>query len=252
VTSQLGYYSFMGFDSDELRRRYRGYANRLSGFAPVLDIGCGRGEMLELLKEIGVEAEGVDSDPDMVAEALRKGLRATCADAVEFLTEKEGAAGAVFSSHVIEHLTADRLQTLIAAAARSLRVGGILMLVSPSPRNLQMHLGEFWMDLTHVRLYSPEGVRFVMHNAGLRDIEISENEVNRLGPDLGLLADGEELPRRRKPHRWLGRLRERWTRLLLPRSVTLRLQDLEARINWIDRWVTSLYPPGEYVVTGIR
>jgi hypothetical protein len=60
------------------------------------------------------------------------------------------------------------------------------------------------------------------------------------------------LPRPRPSPRWIGRIRESWTRRVLPHSVIVRLDDIEARLNWLDRWVRSLYPPAEYVVTGIR
>jgi O-antigen chain-terminating methyltransferase len=250
VASQLDYYTFMGFDSTELKRRYRGYAEQLRGFAPVLDVGCGRGEFLELLNELGIESEGVDTDAEMVAEVRKKGLRATHSDGLDFLRGHEGRFGAVFSSHVIEHMMAQQVQGLVITAAAALRPGGMLMVVAPSPRNLKMHLGEFWMDLSHVRFYSPEVVRYLMQLAGLHDIKIGENESFRMEPDG--LEGGTALPQQSPRSRVIGRLREWWTRKLLPHSVILRLEDLERRVNWLDRWVRSVYPPAEFVVTGLR
>src|SRR2546428_2524715 len=181
VASQLDYYRYMGYDSQELKDRYIPYADRFSRGSSVLDVGCGRGEFLELLAERGIEGCGIDSDGDMVDSVSKKGLRAAAADAIPYLGDHPGEFDGIFASHLIEHLMAEQVRDLIHGAARALRPGGRLLLVTPNPHNLQMHLRDFWIDLQHVRFYSPDGVRWLLHEAGLRDIEVGENPRYRAG-----------------------------------------------------------------------
>ncbi len=101
------------------------YVPLLRDHGPVLDVGCGRGELLELLQEAGVEARGVDVDDGMVARCRRKGLDVELADAVAYLERQEPASlGAIVASHVIEHLPYEELQRLFELARRSLAPGG--------------------------------------------------------------------------------------------------------------------------------
>ncbi|TMD41409.1 MAG: class I SAM-dependent methyltransferase [Chloroflexi bacterium] len=82
MSSQLGYYEFMGFDSAELRRRYAGYADRYQPGEHVLDIGCGRGEFLELLQARGAQGLGIDADDGMVGASSRPRLERSSPAAV--------------------------------------------------------------------------------------------------------------------------------------------------------------------------
>jgi len=137
VSSQLGYYEFMGFDSAELRRRYAGYADRYQPGEHVLDIGCGRGEFLELLQARGAQGLGIDADDGMVGAVNARGLRAVQGEAVQYLREHESSFDGVFAAHLIEHLPADAVRCLVQASARALKPGGRLILITPNPGNLQ-------------------------------------------------------------------------------------------------------------------
>ena len=182
MSSQLDYYEFMGYSRDLLLDRYEPYAARFEPGQRVLDVGCGRGEFLELLARRGVTGVGVDADGDMVRLTRDKGFDVTQAAVPEYLLEHPAEFDGIFAAHVIEHLPPDSVRALVAAAAVALRTGGRLLLVTPSPHNLSMHTHEFWTDLQHVRFYTPEIVRWILHENGFHDIEIGENSRYRSGP----------------------------------------------------------------------
>jgi O-antigen chain-terminating methyltransferase len=260
VASQLDYYRYMGYDSQELKDRYIPYADRFPRGSRVLDVGCGRGEFLELLAERGIEGCGIDSDADMVEAVRKKGLQAEAADALPYLRDHANEFDGVFASHVIEHLPAEQVRDLVHGAAGALRPGGRLLLVTPNPHNLQMHLRDFWIDLQHVRFYSQDGVRWLLHEAALRDIEVGENFRYWAGPrfadPLPSASTSNDVPvhRRRLPF-LKGQSRERVktiVRRVRRASPFVRFKDLERRIDDINKWMASLYPPGEYFVTGVR
>lgn len=248
----------MGYSSEDLRARYVTYADRFGEGARVADLGCGRGEFLELLRERGGAGIGVDLDADMLAEVRAKGLETYEGDAVEFLRRSAGELDGVFAAHLAEHLTPDRLEALVEAAAAALSPGGRLILVTPNPRNLEMQLRDFWIDLQHVRFYSPEIIRWLFHKAGLKDVEAGENPLYGSGPKVArepappLPVPANSRPRKSGLGRGLSRVRERATRRLLPHSVEWRLAELELRVNAVSGWMHSLYPPAEYYVSGIR
>ena len=97
-----------------VRERQRGYVDDFRDAAPVLDVGCGRGELLGLLREAGVEARGIDADADMVAYARGEGLDVEQADALAYLESlDDGSLGGIFAGQVVEHLPP---ATLVRAA----------------------------------------------------------------------------------------------------------------------------------------
>jgi O-antigen chain-terminating methyltransferase len=263
VASQLDYYGFMGYDSEILKDRYIPYADRFRAGSCVLDIGCGRGEFLELLAERGIQGLGIDRDEDMVGAVSKKGFRAVVTDAIPYLQDHPGEFDGVFASHLIEHLGAEQVRELVLGAARALRPDGRLLLVTPNPNNLQMHLRDFWVDLQHVRFYSPDGVRWLLHEAGLRDIEVGLNPRYQAGPKLADQHRPRPMPADVPAHgRRLsflkGKSRERVKQLMrfgqrLRRvSPFIRFKELERRLDHLTWWMESLYPPAEYFVTGLR
>lgn len=247
--NQLEYYSFMGYPAEVLRDRYVPYVSLFAPESRVVDIGCGRGEFLELLRERGFRGIGIDADASMVELVQSKGLEAVQADGLGYLREHPREFDGVFAAHLIEHMEPDPLLELVKAAGAALRDGGRLIVVSPNPRNLLMQLHDFWIDLQHVRFYSPHIIHWLFHLAGLRDVEIGHNDRYRLGPEWAV--DGQpDLPSAGPKPRRVGR--ERLAGLAVPRSVIERISDLERRVNLLSHWVSSLYCPGEYYVTGIR
>jgi SAM-dependent methyltransferase len=266
--SQLGYYQFMGHDSAELRRRYAIYADRFATGGKVLDIGCGRGEFLELLAERGVSSFGVDADNDMAELNRAAGRNVENADAIEYLGDHPAEFDGVFAAHVIEHLNAPQVERLIRHASQALRSRGRLIVATPNPGNLSMQLRDFWVDLQHVRFYAPPTVRWLFHEAGLAEIEDGVNPAYPLGPEL---PEGLELPLRvprlppERPPKNLSvraRIRQRTAEWLEPASALERINDLELHVADLEERLVEmralfnsmakLWPPAEFYVTGVK
>ncbi len=180
----------------ELEERFRGVeeeiARRVAIYLPylergeVLDLGCGRGELLALLGERGVAARGVDASDEMVRRCREQGLEAEHGDLLgELERAPEESLGGVISLHVIEHLPSATLPRLAALAWRALRPGGVLILETPNPMSLVVAARNFWLDPTHQRPVHPEMLSFCLEQAGFNPIE-------RL--DLRAFDDGQRLP----------------------------------------------------------
>ena len=141
---------------ERVRELLAPYVPLLREHRPVLDIGCGRGELLELLRAEGVTARGVDLDPGMVERCRRKGLDVELADGVSYLEQHEsGALGAVFASHVIEHLAYDQLERLFELSRRALAPGGLFVTETINVHSLSA-FKTFWTDPSHRAPIFPE------------------------------------------------------------------------------------------------
>jgi O-antigen chain-terminating methyltransferase len=155
-------------DEEEIRHRLDGLLPFLREAAPVLDLGCGRGELLLLLREAGVAASGVDSDPALVQAARRRGLAVADGDALAALRAlPDGCLGAVTAIHLLEHLAADAVLRLLGEVRRVLRPGGCLIAECPNPHTVRVGSGEFWIDPTHRRPLPPETLRLLATASGL-------------------------------------------------------------------------------------
>src|SRR6266540_3920907 len=125
----------MEFDPEHTREVLGHYVPLFQDKAPVLELGCGRGEFLGLLAEAGVQAKGVDSDEGMVDKARAEGLDVVCADAVAFMHADPlpGPYQGVFCAHLVEHLTPSEVHELLAGVRRVLAPGGRFVAVTPNP-----------------------------------------------------------------------------------------------------------------------
>ncbi|MGQ9512505.1 glycosyltransferase, partial [Thermodesulfitimonas sp.] len=125
------------------------------GCRRVLDIGCGQGLFLEMLREVGIEGEGIDLDPAVVEKAQAKGLRVHVASALEFLRQNQQIYDGIMLGHIIEHLPGPEAVRLLYYCARSLQDGGVIAIQTPNFLKPEVHLHIFWLDITHVRPYPP-------------------------------------------------------------------------------------------------
>jgi len=138
----------------------------------VLDLGCGRGESLALLRDEGIAARGVDSSARMVSVCRERGLDAAEGDLFETLAAvPAGSLGGVVSFHVIEHLPGPMLGRLVHLAWRALAPGGVLILETPNPLSLVVAARNFWLDPTHQRPVHPESLKLLYDLAGFDPIE---------------------------------------------------------------------------------
>ncbi len=143
-------------DESFIRDRFRVYLPILRGHAPVLDIGCGRGELLELLRDASIPAQGIDTDAGMVNRCLAKGLVVTQADAIEYLSSVEDdSLGAIVAAQVIEHLPYEALMEFFRLSRARLAPGGLLIAETVNPHSLEA-FKTFWTDLTHRAPIFPE------------------------------------------------------------------------------------------------
>ena len=151
-------------------RAYAGFTEVLAKQYPgalALDLGCGRGEWLELSAEAGFTAHGVDLDEAMLAACRERGLSVRTADALATLRAQPDASVAMVSAfHLVEHLPFEDVQTLIAEALRVLLPGGLLIMETPNPENLVVGTSNFYLDPSHLKPVPPMLLEFMTDFAG--------------------------------------------------------------------------------------
>lgn len=158
---------------EELLDQYRDLAAQLQGCGPVLDIGCGRGEFLELLQELGVEARGVELDPDLAALCQKRGLDVIAGDGLEALgAVPDGSLGGLVMIQVVEHISAQQVVDLALTAQAKVRKGGKVILETVNPQSLYVYAHSFYLDPTHVRPVHPLYLQFLFREAGFSDVDI--------------------------------------------------------------------------------
>jgi len=141
--------------------------------APVLDLGCGRGEFLELLKEGGIPGKGVDSNEVMVKRNREAGLDVSQGDLLEFLfAQPENSLGGIFCSQVVEHLPASVLLRMLEAAFVRLKVGAPILLETVNVSSVFALTQVFTRDLTHITTVHPETLQFMLNACGFKRPEI--------------------------------------------------------------------------------
>lgn len=172
------------FDYGRFAERFRGseeyvrngqrfYLQWFSDCRDVLDIGCGRGEFLELMRESGVPARGIDLSDESVELCRHKGLAAEKADLFLYLGSlPDTALDGIFSAQVVEHLAPERLPEMIRLCAAKLTRGGVLAIETPNPRCLAIFATHFYLDPTHTRPIPHQLLAFYMEEFGLGGVEV--------------------------------------------------------------------------------
>ncbi|HEX4592831.1 MAG TPA: class I SAM-dependent methyltransferase [Bryobacteraceae bacterium] len=175
---------------EAVRQRQGMYAERFRGHAPVLDIGSGRGEMLEVFREAGIAAHGIDLNDDSIALCRSKGLDAEKADLFAYLNSLADASlGGVVCSQVVEHLPPERLPEMIRLLHEKLRAGGLIAIETPNSECLAIFATHFYIDPTHRHPIPVVLMSFYLEEAGFGRIE-----VERLFPAVETMPSLAELP----------------------------------------------------------
>ncbi|CAN5440114.1 hypothetical protein BH10ACT3_BH10ACT3_00810 [soil metagenome] len=159
--------------TESIEIEYRELADRLADApGPVVDIGAGRGEFLQLMIQRDVPCWGIEIDEALVRDAVEAGLDIRLSDGVEALREVPfGTLGAIVLLHVIEHLTPNELLEVVTLSMDRLAPGGYLVLETPNPQSLYVFARAFWLDPTHSKPVHPVYLEFVLNKAGYHDVE---------------------------------------------------------------------------------
>ncbi len=140
---------------------------------PVIDVGCGRGELLIACRTAGITARGFDTNERSVADLAARGIDAAVAGVPDcFATIGNASIGTIVAMHVVEHLPVDALFALFAESARVLRTGGLLILETPNAESLMVSASEFWRDPTHLAPRHPAALTLLGREHGFGVAEV--------------------------------------------------------------------------------
>jgi len=163
-------------EREEIKNRLRVYLPILKGanvLRDVLDIGSGRGEWLEILKQEGVRARGVDHNRVFIEQCRQSGLEVVEADALTYLRSlPDRSLDAATSFHLVEHLPFETLIKFLDEIVRTLRSGGLLILETPNPENFMVGSYSFYADPTHRNPIPSATLQFLLESRGLGRIEV--------------------------------------------------------------------------------
>jgi 2-polyprenyl-3-methyl-5-hydroxy-6-metoxy-1,4-benzoquinol methylase len=139
----------------------------------IVDIGCGRGEWLEVLKEACLSARGIDTSPVMIEECARQGLEAAKAEAVTYLrAQADNSLSAITAFHFVEHLPLETLVSFLDEVARTLKPGGLVILETPNPENILVGACNFYLDPTHRNPIPSQTMQFLLESRGFCRVEV--------------------------------------------------------------------------------
>lgn len=201
MTSEQGldyeFLRYIGVTPEGQKRVQRFYLPFFEGCETVVDLGCGDGDFLELLKERAIEAIGVDRDQRCWAAARDRGLEVICKDVLEYLEEvDEESLDGIFSAHLVEHLAYQKVIELFRLSYRALKKGGRIVITTPNVRGLVAHLEMFYLHFGHVTFYHPRLLCFFLEHVGFEAPEMGENPqtASPLLADIGPGPSGGSRP----------------------------------------------------------
>ena len=179
VADTLDSYKYVGFEDqfrgspDDIRDRLAAYVPIFAAATDVLDVGCGRGEFLALLRDAGVRARGIDLNASMVQVCRDRGLEAAESDALGWLRAQPPASlGGLFAAQVVEHLEPAYLTRFLDAAVGALRPGAPIVLETINPACWFAFFSSYIRDITHVRPLHPDTLQYLLVAAGFQRVEI--------------------------------------------------------------------------------
>ncbi len=202
----LDAYKYLGFEDrfrgsrDAIRERFESYVPLFDTRSPVLDVGCGRGEFLDLISAAGIKGRGIDLNHEMAEVCRARGLDVTEADAVGYLsTLQDGSLGGIFSAQVVEHLEPAYLLRFLELSFHKLRPGGRLVLETLNPACWVAFFDSYIRDITHVWPLHPDTLKYLVVASGFTSAKVEfrspVREEDKLqafaapGPEVQPLAD---------------------------------------------------------------
>ena len=179
VSPPIDSYKYVAFEDQfrgsqrDIRERLQAYVPLFTGASDVLDVGCGRGEFLDLLRENGIRARGIDLNDEMAAVTRERGLDATAGDALSYLrAQPDGSLGGLFAAQVAEHLTPDYLMQFIDVAYHKLRPGSKIVLETINPACWFAFFSSYIRDITHERPLHPDTLQYLLRASGFQNVTV--------------------------------------------------------------------------------
>jgi O-antigen chain-terminating methyltransferase len=176
---RLSLYQYSDFEQrfrgneQEVKEKLKRYLPIFSTADNILDVGCGRGEFLELLHEQGKKAVGIDISESMLRRAAEKSITCKKAAALEYLQqEKDNSCGGIFSAQVIEHLQPDYLRDVVRESYRVLTPNAPIVLETINPLSIFALSNIYFLDITHQKPLHPEYMRYLLESSGFSEVEI--------------------------------------------------------------------------------
>lgn len=158
--------------TEDIKKRQSIFVKYFQNGHYVLDIGCGRGEFLSVLKENGISGKGIDMDEDMVLYCKKNGLDVDEADALSYLGSlADKSLDGVYSGQVVEHLQPGELIEMVKLCHDKMKYGTFFIAETINPLCLSIFAASFYMDLSHVKPVHPETIKFLLESVGFRDIQ---------------------------------------------------------------------------------
>ena len=203
--ASLDGHKYVGFEDhfrgsqDDIRGRVAEYLPIFRGVQNVVDLGCGRGEFLALLRENGIDGRGVDINEAMVEVCRSQGFDVTRTDALSYLeAQPDGSIGGLFAAQVVEHLEPQYLNALLDVAFGKLRPGAPIVLETINPACWFAFFESYIRDITHVRPLHPDTLKFLLIASGFQHVDIryrspypEHDKLQPIGPN-GSLGDAVE------------------------------------------------------------
>jgi 2-polyprenyl-3-methyl-5-hydroxy-6-metoxy-1,4-benzoquinol methylase len=200
MKEQLSPYRYADFeqrfrgDEQQVKEQLKKYLPVFTSADHILDIGCGRGEFMELLQEQGKKTAGIDISESMLQIAGEKGLNVTGADALEYLEQQPPqSVGGIFSAQVIEHLEPGYLRDLVRECFRVMQKNAPIVLETINPLSIFALSNIYFLDVTHRKPLHPEYMRYLLENSGFGQVtvvysgELEEERLVEISPE-NLLA----------------------------------------------------------------
>ena len=152
---------------------------------PIIDIGCGRGEMLKLVKDLDLVGIGIDLNGAMVEQCKKRGYDARQEDALAFLRKQPSSSlAAIGGIHIVEHIPFEQLFELLQECFRTVAPGGFVFFETPNAENIVVGSLTFWYDSSHLKPVPPEALAFILQYVGF-----NKTKILRLHPDSEMPKD---------------------------------------------------------------